>query len=550
MEPSSHGNMKKVLSLASHELTDIFSMFSKDEGEHLSQVYKVLFETAAESLVVTDEKGSIVLVNARTNEMFGYTGEELIGQKLEILLPEKYRHDHVKHRSAYNKSPKQRSMGIGMDLWARRKDGSEFPVEVSLNYFKTGEKTFVMGLVTDITERHKAEEQIKKMNEELEKIVEERTKELEESRRLYQIVARNFPDGTINVFDKDLNYVFAEGSELFKYGITSEKLVGTDYTIRLPEEVRDEVREKLKAVFHGTNATFEFEVRNNFYLINAVALHNLDGKIEEIMMVEQNITRKKQVEEDMKRALEKEKQLNELKSRFVSMASHEFRTPLSTILSSSSLVEKYLNKDGIDFATAKENTSRHLKRIKSSVGNLTSILNDFLSLDKLDQGKVEIKPTLFQIDKFAEELIEEIQATLKKGQKIIYTHSGKTEVYLDKQMLKNILYNLISNASKYSPEDSTIEFTSNLDKTGLKISVTDHGIGIPDSDQEHLFQRFFRAKNVTNIQGTGLGLNIVKRYSDLLKGKISFESKEQKGTTFSLFIKNTYLTEPELLSAN
>lgn len=523
-------------------------MFSKEEN--LSPVYKILFETAAESLVVTDEKGVIVLVNAMTNRMFGYGEKELIGQKLEILLPQEYRKAHVKHREEYNHSPKQRSMGIGMDLWAKRKDDSKFPVEVSLNYFKTGEKTFVMGLVTDITERYRAEEQIRKMNEELEKQVEERTKELEESKRLYQIVARNFPDGTINVFDKNLNYVFAEGSELFKHGITSEKLVGTDYLKRLPAEVREEVSQKLKAVFQGVNTTFELEVRNNFYLINVVALHDKDGEIDQLLVVEQNITKKKKAEDDMKRALEKEKQLNELKSRFVSMASHEFRTPLSTILSSSSLVEKYLDKAESDPATRIENVNRHLKRIKSSVGNLTSILNDFLSLDKLDQGKVEIKPVQFHMDKFAEELMEEIQATMKKGQKIIYTHSGNSEIYLDRQMLKNILYNLISNASKYSSEDANIDFKTELGKKGLTVTVTDHGIGIPDSDQVHLFERFFRAKNVTNIQGTGLGLNIVQRYTNLLNGKISFSSKEGAGTVFSLNIGHPHLKEPELLSVN
>jgi len=521
-------------------------MFSKEEN--LSPVYKVLFETAAESLVVTDDKGAIVLVNARTNEMFGYSNKELVGQKLEVLLPKKYREDHVKHREDYNHAPKQRSMGIGMDLWAKRKDNSEFPVEVSLNYFKTADKTFVMGLVTDITERYRAEERIRKMNEELENLVEERTKELEESRRLYQIVARNFPDGTINVFDRDLKYVFAEGSELFKYGITSDKLVGTDYITRLPAEIRNEVKEKLNSVFSGTNTTFELQVRSNIYLITAVGLNNAEGVMDQILMVEQNITRKKKAEEDLKRAFEKEKQLNELKSRFVSMASHEFRTPLGTILSSSSLVEKYLDKaDSSDPATVKENTTRHIKRIKSSVGNLTSILNDFLSLDKLEQGKVEVKPSPLAIDKFSEELVEEIQATFKKGQKITYTHTGKTDVYIDKQMLKNILYNLISNASKYSPEDSIIEFTTVLNKTGLTITVTDHGMGIPDADQMHLFERFFRAKNVTNIQGTGLGLNIVKRYADLINGKVSFISKEGKGTSFTISIAKPRLIEPELL---
>jgi len=534
-----------MIPLASPDLISQF-MFSKEEN--LSPVYKVLFETAAESLVVTDEIGFIVLVNARTNDMFGYIGNELVGQKLETLLPKKYRKEHVKHREDYNHSPKQRSMGIGMDLWAKRKDDTEFPVEVSLNYFKTEGKMFVMGLVTDITERYKAEEQVKKINEDLEKLVEERTKELEESRRLYEIVARNFPDGTIMVLDEDLKYVFAEGSELFKYGITSEKLVGTDYITRLPVQIRDEVREKLLAVFRGTNTSFEVQANDNIYLINVVALYNAEGIIDQILMVDLNITRKKKAEEDMKRAYEKERQLNELKSRFVSMASHEFRTPLSTILSSSSLVEKYLDRaESSDPAVVKENTTRHLKRIKSSVGNLTSILNDFLSLDKLEQGKVEVKPTLFHIEKFAEELIEEIQGTLKKGQKIIYTHSGKTEVYIDKQMLKNILYNLISNAGKYSEDDSKIEFASHLDKNGLTISVTDHGIGIPENDQMHLFERFFRAKNVTNIQGTGLGLNIVKRYADLIDAEVSFTSKEGKGTTFTITIDNSSLTEPELL---
>ncbi len=523
-------------------------MFSKEAN--LSPVYKILFETAAESLIVTDQEGNIVLVNAMTNKMFGYEDKELIGHKLEILLPREYGKAHVKHREAYNHSPKQRSMGIGMDLWAKRKDNSKFPVEVSLNYFKTEGKTFVMGLVTDITERYKAEEQIRKINEDLEKQVEERTRELEESRRLYEMVARNFPDGTINVLDKELKYVFAEGSELIKYGLTSKDLVGNYFIPRLPEEAQKEGQEKLEGVFNGINCTFEIDHRNNFYLISAVGLHNTDGDIDQIMVVIQNITVKKKAEEDMKNTMEKERQLNELKSRFVSMASHEFRTPLSTILSSSSLVEKYLAKADDDPETIKENTGRHLKRIKSSVGNLTSILNDFLSLDKLEQDKVEIKPVQFDIVKFAEELIEEIQPTLKKDQKVSYTHIGKTGLYIDRQMLKNILYNFISNASKYSPEDSVIEFSSKFDKVELTISVTDHGIGIPEQDQQHLFERFFRAKNVTNIQGTGLGLNIVKRYSELLNGEVTFKSKEGKGTTFNLIIKKASVKEPELLTAN
>lgn len=430
---------------------------------------------------------------------------------------------------------------MGMDLWGKRKDGSEFPVEVSLNHFEANDRLYVMGLVTDITERRKAEDNIRKLNEELEDRVERRTQELEDSQKLYKIVARNFPDGTINVFDKNLNYVFVEGMELFKYGVTSEKLVGTPYLDRLPVEVRDFMKEKLMEVFDGkNNSTFEITLRDRHYSMNVVALHNAESNIEQILLVERDSTQQKKGEEEIRKTLEKERQLNELKSRFVSMASHEFRTPLGAILSSTSLMEEYLNKKDSTINFVREKSDRHIKRIKSSIGNLISILNDFLSLEKLEQGKVDSTPVLFKMTDFSNELIEDIQPTLKKGQKIVHKHKGdaEAEVYLDQQMLRNVLINLLSNASKYSPEESVIEFSTIHSANGIEVSITDHGMGIPDDDKMHLFERFFRAKNSINVQGTGLGLNIVKRYIDLMGGSISFISKEGEGTTFKVTVQN------------
>ncbi len=516
-------------------------MPDKSFGSDINQVYRLLFETAAESLLIVDKEGLIQLVNFRTNEMFGYDGKELIGKPMEILLPDKYRKEHVGHRDSYTKHPKRRSMGMGMDLWGKRKDGTEFPVEVSLNHFEANDKLFVMGLVTDITERRKAEDNIRKLNEELENRVEKRTQELEESQKLYKIVARNFPDGTINVFDKDLNYVFVEGMELFKYGVTSEKLVGTSYLSRLPEEVRDFMKEKLTEVFDGrNNSTFEVSVKDRHYSMNVVALHNIDGDIEQILLVERDSTQQKKSEEEMQKTLEKERQLNELKSRFVSMASHEFRTPLGAILSSTSLIEEYLVRKDSTMDFVREKSERHIKRIKSSIGNLISILNDFLSLEKLEQGKVESSPALFSLTEFSKELIEDMQPTLKKGQRIEYTHKGEgnDEVFIDQQMFRNVIFNLLSNASKYSPEDSLIEFCAVNVSNGIEVSITDHGMGIPEDDKTHLFERFFRAKNATNVQGTGLGLNIVKRYVDLMDGNISFITKEGEGTTFKISVQN------------
>jgi signal transduction histidine kinase len=257
-------------------------------------------------------------------------------------------------------------------------------------------------------------------------------------------------------------------------------------------------------------------------------------------LVERDATQQKKAEEDMKNALGKERQLSELKSRFVSMASHEFRTPLGAILSSASLIEEYLWRKDSTIDYVREKSDKHVKRIKSSIGNLTSILNDFLSLEKLEQGKVESKPALFGIVEFAKDLIEEIQTTLKKGQKIEYVHQGDMadEVFVDQQMLRNVLLNLLSNARKYSPEDSLIEFHTLKVPKGLEVTIADHGMGIPVEDQEHLFERFFRAKNATNVQGTGLGLNIVKRYVELMGGAISFTTKEGEGTTFKVKIHN------------
>jgi signal transduction histidine kinase len=227
--------------------------------------------------------------------------------------------------------------------------------------------------------------------------------------------------------------------------------------------------------------------------------------------------------------LEREKELNELKSRFVSMASHEFRTPLAGIMTSISLIGKYVGDEN------QPKRDRHVQTIKKSVRNLTSILNDFLSLDKLEQGKITSNPIQFDFVSFLAELAEEFRETSQKNQNLVLEHKDLSIfLYLDREMIRNVLVNLISNAVKYSPEASTITLSSEVKGDRLVVSIKDQGMGIPEADQRHLFERFFRAKNVTNLQGTGLGLNIVKRYLDLMNGMISFESKENTGTTFTV----------------
>lgn len=230
-------------------------------------------------------------------------------------------------------------------------------------------------------------------------------------------------------------------------------------------------------------------------------------------------------------SLEKEKELNQLKSRFLSMASHEFRTPLSSIQLSAVLIEKYLQLND------KDNILKHLGMVKASVNNLNTILNEFLSLERLEGGKVEVMLKHFDLVTFAQEVKEEMQMLTKNNQNIVYTHVGETtEVYLDKNLLKNCLINLLSNAIKYSGENTDIEFTTAINDTYYKITIKDRGIGIPAEDQQHLFGAFFRASNTGTISGTGLGLNIVLRYVNLMNGKLECSSTENEGTTFTICI--------------
>lgn len=238
----------------------------------------------------------------------------------------------------------------------------------------------------------------------------------------------------------------------------------------------------------------------------------------------------KKSEKELKELLNKEKELNELKSNFVTMASHEFRTPLSAILSSANLIKRYSTTEN------QFKREKHLIKITNSVHNLNNILNDFLSLGKLEEGKFSIHLEEICIKTILKDVIEELDGLKKVKQKIELIINFNKSINTDKHILRNVLYNLISNAIKYSPEDGTIKIL--LDKIGadIKITVEDEGIGIAKSEHQNIFTRFFRAKNALNIKGTGLGLHLVKNYVEKLNGSIDFKSEEGKGSKFFVLL--------------
>ncbi len=562
-----------------------FKVQAYDESKNKERL-KALFEFATEGMIIAGSKGEIVMINPMAEKQFGYQKGELEGKKIELLIPARMAERHVKHREDYVKDPYPRPMGKGRLLYGRRKDDSEFPVEISLSNFATGKESYVIAFIIDISERRNSEELLSKEKElaqmyldiapviflVLEKdqtvslinqngcnilgfpeedIVEKNWfddfvsgNEKESSRELFI----KLMDGKIDVSSPfDYAIVTASGEKrliTWKNALISDDngipvamlCSGEDITARKQqEELIDRANGELKRYSDeilGMNADLEKRVQ-----IRTEELGELIHKLEQMnsdLAVE--IKERKQAEsllqknrEDLRLALDKEKELSELKSRFVTMASHEFRTPLSTILSSVSLISKY-NEPGQD-----EKRFKHIERIKSAVYNLTSILNDFLSLGKLEEGKVVSSPTTFDITSFSNDLIGELKEVTKIGQTINYTHNGSgTTVFLDKNLTRNICINLLSNAIKYSEEATQIRFHTSIENDTLMMEVTDQGIGIPESEQQYIFDRFFRANNASNIQGTGLGLNIVKKYVELMNGEVLFRSRPGNGTTFSV----------------
>jgi PAS domain S-box-containing protein len=256
---------------------------------------------------------------------------------------------------------------------------------------------------------------------------------------------------------------------------------------------------------------------------------DLEIKVEErTLILKEALQKLEQSQKDLSEALDKERQLNEIKSRFVSMASHEFRTPLSTVLSSASLLTKYTRSE------EQEKRDRHIEKIKNSVRHLNDILEDFLSLGKLDEGKVTVQARSFALGDLLSEILEEMRGLARPRQEIRLLSDKPVEIVSDPKLIKHIMINLVSNALKFSPEDRPVAIEFNQTGDRVVIQVQDHGIGIPEEDKPHLFSSFFRAGNATNIPGSGMGLHIVKRYVELLQGTIQVKSELGRGTCFSL----------------
>lgn len=537
-------------------MQDTFTNDSRVSGH-----FKALFDYATMGIVVSDSMGLVTAINPFALKLFGYSEEELAGQSVEILLPPRMRKKHRDHRQKFFRDALARPMAAGRALFGLRKDGSEFPVEISLSDYKENGEHFAIAFISDISIRRNAELEIEKLNRELEATVEARTAKLNETLQQLKISnekcrnAINFQKAILDhagamiiaTDEKGIITLFnPEAANLLGY--TAEELVGKanplifhdkaeiarkreDLLARYGIDVKDDFSvmvERAKRNIHEEEQYTYIRKDGSVFPVSLTitAFTDEDGTLSGFMGIAIDISEREKTEDELRKSLEKEKELNELKSRFVSMASHEFRTPLSTVLSSAYLIEKYPS------AEDQPKREKHLQRIVSSVNMLTDILNDFLSVGRIEEGRIQVRTSSFDLHEVVMSLISELKNNLKKGQKISYRHQGPATVMLDPSLLRHIIMNLVSNASKFSHESKPIEIRTEVTPAEVILSIKDHGIGISREDQKHLMERFFRGANAGNIQGTGLGLHIVSRYAELMKGVVECHSELEKGTEF------------------
>jgi PAS domain S-box-containing protein len=545
--------------------------FAQGNGSNTNAVSQLaaIIETATDGIITINENGIIELVNPAAARLFGYTQEELLGENINRLMPSPHAKQHNNYIQRYMQTGEARIIGIGREVMGMKKDGNLFPIRLSISEVPAeGGKRLFTGIVHDLTQQKETEHALQEEKNRAQRYLDIASTVIvaidregkvqllnEEGCKLLEVeeadvIGKDWIKLAIpERYRGEVGVVFnalMQGRNIDYYENHLQSTSGREYLIAWHNSVlRDEEGHIIATLSSGIDITARREAEEHIARLNTELEKRVEARTDELSeVVNKLLSINKQLkheisereaaedalrenEQRLKTSLEKEKELNELKSRFVSMASHEFRTPLSTILSSADLIEAYVQEE------QQNKRLRHTKRIKSSVANLTSILNDFLSLSRLEEGKIAAQFAPFKLGEVWEEVYEGVQGLKKSGQEIRISglQNINEELYTDKRMLRNIFYNLLSNALKYSEENSPVDCRLQRENGTLEIEIQDYGIGIPQEEQQHLFTRFFRAHNVENIQGTGLGLNIVKGYADLMGGQIELTSQLGEGTT-------------------
>lgn len=482
------------------------------ESNELAQRFHLYAKMNPVGIFHTDGYGNCLFVNDKWLELTGLTVQEASGSGWMQALHEEDR------ETGYEDLKNALKTGKSVDKTYRfknKKTGLTLQTHIMATPVRAdGTVNGYVGCIEDITEKVKAHEIIL------------------ESEKWFRNVANNAPVMICSIGpNKERTYV--NNTWLDFTGRTFEDEVAADWL----HDVYKEDRQRADKIYdEAFNQRLEFRTeyrvryRDESYRwlsVTGKPLFAPDGTFlgfiascmdinEQVMVYQELEDRVKERTVECTVALEREKEVNSLKSRFVSMASHEFRTPLTTILSSVELMETYLA------INEPYNLPKHVERIKTSVKHLRGVLDDFLSIEELELGNVRDRKSVFDLRTYIAETVDELESLLKKDQKIKISYKGDHKINSDKEIINHVLFNLLSNAIKYSHKDVLLHTEAKKDV--IEITITDQGIGIPEDDQKYLFNNYFRASNVGNIKGTGLGLCIVKRYIEVLNGSMSFTS--------------------------
>ena len=394
---------------------------------------------------------------------------------------------------------------------AKRRDGSTFNEEVSLTITHDGE---LICVCQDITESKKAQAKLQESEQKFRQLAE----------NLNQVFWMTDPETS------QMIYISPAYEEIWGLSCASvyknpKSFIDSIYPDDLPQFIMTVQNKK-------TGFDTEYRIKRpdgsmRWIHDQAFPLKDASGEVYRVVGIAEDITERKQFEEEIQKALAKEKELSELKSRFVSMTSHEFRTPLAVISSSAQILKIFGHR--LD----EESKRKHLECIQTYIEHTTQLLDDILLINKAETGNLAFEPAPLDLVPFCQLLTHEIQLSAS-DYTIVFSSNSQSNVIgnFDQKILRQILINLLSNAIKYSPNSAIVNFNLDIIESIVIFSIQDQGIGIPEADQVKLFESFHRAENVGNIPGTGLGLSIVAKCVDLHKGAIAVNSQLGKGTTF------------------
>jgi len=472
------------------------------------------------AIYLLDTKGNVVTWNQGAERINGYTTEEIIGKNFSLLYTPEDVASGEPGRVLSIAATEGHFTAEGERI---RKDRTRFWAEIEVTALKDSEgRLFAFAKVTrDLTERKKAQETLR----------------LSEER--YRLLAENITD-IVSRVSQDGIYIDVSPSITSVLGYTPEEMIGKSRNDFVHPDDRDAFFQKLQIALEQRSEiplTYRSRHRNGHYIwleVTRKFILSETGEVIEYVTSSRDITIRKRAEEVLKNTLDKEKELNELKTRFVSTASHEFRTPLATILA---IVETLLAYRG---KLKEEDIDDKLSKITDQVNYLKSIVEDMLQVVRLQDPKAKYVPVLLNLDDMCRSVMDEFESRADVTQQFVYSCDDSLKyVVLDAKLMRQIISNLISNAVKYSLPYKTITVSLKHSDSLLTLKIQDEGIGIPEADLKHLFKPFHRATNVGTIPGTGLGLVITKESVELHGGFITVDSHVGVGTTFTIMIPLT-----------